>query len=225
MQMKKPLLNILVILLSVSPCVITTLYSQDTIYLVNPSFEDVARKGGEYSAPIRGWHDCGLSAFPGETPPDIHSGFTPFWDVNLLPFEGSTYLGLVVRYNGTYESLSQALQVSLKANTCYFFSAALARSEQYLSATSRTPGKLENFTYPVVLNIWGGNQFCSRAELLATTTPVDHSDWSYYDFIFRPKENVKYITIEAFYNTPIPEAYNGHIMVDALSPITEISCE
>ena len=223
--MKKQLLNIIIIIICVSPCVITPLYSQDTIYLLNPSFEDMPRKGGEYSAAIRGWHDCGSLAFPGESPPDIHPGPTPFWNVNLPPFDGNTYLGLVVRYNDTYESLSQALQVSLKANTCYFFSAVLARSEQYVSATSKSPGKLENFTYPVILNIWGGNQFCSRAELLATTTPVDHSDWSYYDFIFRPKKDVKYITIEAFYNTPIHEAYNGHIMVDALSPITEINCD
>lgn len=142
----------------------------------------------------------------------------------MLPFDGWTYLGLVIRYNDTYESLSQALPSPLKANTCYSFSAALAKSDAYVSATARSI-RPESFTHPAVLNIWGGNQFCSHAELLATTTPVDHSDWSYYDFIFRPKEDFKCITIEAYYDSAMFKPYNGHIMVDAMSPIVEISCE
>lgn len=223
--MKNQLLIILVIILSVYPCMITPLCSQDTIYLLNPSFEDMPRKGGEYSAPIRGWQDCGLSAFPGESPPDIHPTPKPAWEVSMQPFDGWTYLGLVVRYNHTYESLSQALSTPLKANTCYSFSAVLAQNKIYKSATARSTNSLENFVHPAILNIWGGNDLCSHAVLLAKTAPVDHSDWSYYDFVFEPDVDIKFITIEAYYGNEGLKPYNGHIMVDALSPIIKMNCE
>src|SRR4030095_11074801 len=181
--------------------------AQEVIRLQNPSFEDVPRKGGEFSAPIKGWHDCGLAKFPGESPPDIHPVPANAWEVSKDAFDGQTYLGMVVRYNDTYESLSQALTSPIEGGVCYNFSAFLARSEQYKSGTSRSRNELENFVKPAVLQIWGGNSFCDKAELLGESPAVMNSDWKLYKFLFQPQRNYAYITIEAFYKTPILEAY------------------
>ncbi|MEO6130368.1 MAG: hypothetical protein ABIQ02_00875, partial [Saprospiraceae bacterium] len=85
------------------------LIAQEAVMLENPSFEDIPRAGGQSTAPIKGWHDCGLTKFHGETPPDIHPVPTSAWEVSKPAYDGNTYLGMVVRYNDTYESLSQAL--------------------------------------------------------------------------------------------------------------------
>ena len=49
-------------------------------------------------------------------------------------------------------------------------------------------------------------------------------EWLQYKFLLQPKKTHKYITIEAFYKTPILEAYNGHVLVDGLSDIVPIAC-
>ena len=199
-------------------------HAQEVVKLINPSFEDLPRKGGELSAPIKGWHDCGLSKFPGESPPDIHPLPTYAWKVSKQAYDGNTFLGMVTRYNDTYESLSQALSVPLQGGVCYNFTAFVAKSEVYLSATTRRPDTEENFVKPAVLLIWGGNSFCDKAELLGESPPVSNTDWKQYKFLFRPQRTYRYITIEAFYKTPILEAYNGHILLDALSDIVPTKC-
>jgi outer membrane protein OmpA-like peptidoglycan-associated protein len=202
--------------------------AQEKIKLQNPSFEDMPRKGVPGMPSIKGWHDCGLSKFPSESPPDIHPVKNNAWDVALDAYDGISYLGMVTRANDTYESLSQALSTPIMAGVCYSFSAFLVRSDQYRSATSRTQklgtDSLENFVRPAVFLIWGGNYFCDKAELLGESPPVSNDDWMKYQFLFQPQKTHKYITIEAFYKTPILEAYNGHVLVDALSSIVPVDC-
>lgn len=200
------------------------LSAQDVIKLQNPSFEDMPRKGGEFSSPIKGWHDCGLSKFPGESPPDIHPVPANAWEVSKDAYDGMTYLGMVTRYNDTWESLSQALSVPIQGGSCYSFSAFVSRSEQYKSGTTRSRDVPENFVRPSVLLIWGGNFFCDKAELLGESPSVSNTDWKMYKFTFRPQRTHKYITIEAFYKTPILEGYNGHILLDAMSDIVPTDC-
>lgn len=201
---------------------------QQTIRLQNASFEDMPRKGVPGMPGIKSWHDCGLSKFPGESPPDIHPVINNAWEVAVDPIEGNSYLGMVTRANDSYESLSQALTSPIEAGVCYSFSAFLARSSQYRSATSKTQrlgtNELENFVRPSVLLIWGGNYFCDKAELLGESPAVSNETWKKYKFTFQPQKTHKYITIEAFYKTPILEAYNGHVLVDGLSDIVPIEC-
>jgi outer membrane protein OmpA-like peptidoglycan-associated protein len=177
---------------------------------------------------IKAWHDCGLSKFPSESPPDIHPVVNNAWEVAMDPMDGRSYLGMVTRANDSYESLSQALTSPILGGTCYSFTAYLARSSQYKSATSRTQqlgtNELENFVRPAVLLIWGGNYFCDKAELLGESPAVSNETWKKYKFTFQPQKTHKYITIEAFYKTPILEAYNGHVLVDGLSEIVPIEC-
>lgn len=199
---------------------------QDTIYLVNPSFEDRPRKGGEFSDPIKGWHDCGLTIFPGESPPDIHPVPSSAWEVSEPPSDGKTYLGLVARYNDSWESVSQRLSAPLEGGHCYSLEADLCISKQYRSGTRRSKETLENFIQPLVLKVWAGSFFCEKTELLAESTPVDHQDWETYYLDLKPGKNFTYITIEAYYDIKNNRtAYNGHILVDNLSPIIEITCE
>ncbi|MEP6795375.1 MAG: OmpA family protein [Saprospiraceae bacterium] len=198
--------------------------AQEVIILQNPSFEDMPRAGTAYTPAIKGWNDCGLSKFPGETPPDIHPVPSSAWEVSKPAYDGETYLGMVVRYNDTYESLSQALSSPVIGGTCYSFSAFLSKSDQYKSGTTRSNSVLENFIRPAVLQIWGGNSFCDKAELLGESPAIANSDWKLFKFLFHPQQNHKYITIEAFYKTPILEAYNGHVLVDGLSDIVPVEC-
>ncbi|HZV69251.1 MAG TPA: hypothetical protein VFG10_06885 [Saprospiraceae bacterium] len=226
MKTKKSIILTIICFAGFQFCMIHFLSAQDTIYLKNPSFEDLPRAGTSITPSIKGWHDCGRTKFPGETPPDIHP-VVPFnaWSVDMKAYDGETYMGLVVRYNATYESVSQDLKKPLEADKCYSFTAFLARSDAYLSGTARSVSKLENFISPAILNIWGGYNTCDRMELLGQSGPVDHNTWKHYDFIFRPTNDYTYITIEAYYADPDQPTYNGHIMVDNLSPIIEIECK
>lgn len=198
---------------------------QDTIYLNNPSFEDMPRKGGEPPVPIKGWEDCGLTIFPGESPPDIHPVPTAAWQVSKPPFEGRTYLGLVSRFNNTHESLSQELDMRLKAGSCYSISGYVSVSMTYRSPTPRSINKLENFIRPVRFLIAGGHDMCAVEDILVIVGPVENTDWQQFKIEFTPKENYRFITIGTFYDDPNEEPYNGHVLVDGLSPIIEIECK
>jgi outer membrane protein OmpA-like peptidoglycan-associated protein len=199
-------------------------HAQEVIKLQNPSFEDIPRAGSNNQMIIKGWHDCGLSKFPGETPPDIHPVSISAWDVSKPAYDGNTYLGMVTRANDSWESLSQALSVPIVGGTCYSFSAYISKSESYKSPTYRSRDSLENFTRPAVFMIWGGNFFCDKAELLGESPAINNPDWKLFKFTLKPKRTHRYITIEAFYKTPILEAYNGHILVDGMSDIVPIDC-
>lgn len=194
----------------------------DTIRLNNPSFEDTPRRGGESLVGIKGWYDCGKMNFPAESPPDIHPN--GYWKNDLPASDGKTYLGIVVRDNNTYESVSQRLDSALRADKCYSFSINLSRAENYWSPTKLDINTIANYVTPAVLRIWGGSGFCNEQELLAESAPVSNSSWQIFKFEFQPKSNIRYITFEAFYKTPVLFPYNGNILVDGASDIVQIAC-
>jgi hypothetical protein len=209
---------------------ITFLNGQDTIYLNNPSFEDMPRKGVSGMPFIKGWTDCALSRFTGESPPDIHPVKDNAWGVAIKPMDGQTFLGMVTRYNFSWESVGQNLSRELRSGTCYSFSVFLASYGSFTSPTRRSIKQhgsysSERFIQPITLVVWGGINSCDRTEVLATTDPVDHQDWRKYDFILNPTRDYSYITIEAYYSIADTDPYNGNILVDGLSPIIEIPCD
>ncbi len=199
----------------------------DVITLSNPSFEDTPRKGGQVNG-IKGWYDCGILNFPEESAPDIHP--QDFWENTKQASHGETYLGMVVRDNETYESVSQRMSSSMKAGQCYSFSMELSRSSKYLSgsrfALENNGDKSQNYSYttPAVIRVWGGSGYCDTKELLAETVPVRHSEWKTYPFKLSPSFNHKVITIEVYYKVPVLIPYNGHVLVDNCSDIVEINC-
>ncbi|HEX5625805.1 MAG TPA: OmpA family protein [Saprospiraceae bacterium] len=192
------------------------------ILLQNGSFEGIPTC---CQAP-NGWVDCG---FKGETPPDIQPALEafnkPLFTVTKTPFAGSTYLGMVVRENDTYERVSQRLIKPLLKGTCYSFSIYLCRSETYLSASNKMePNNLKQFTEPVILRIWGGEAYCNQKQLLDESGLIENTVWQKYEFEFEPKFDLHYIELEAFYKTPVLFPYNGNILLDEASHMTVIPC-
>ncbi|MCB0596260.1 MAG: OmpA family protein, partial [Phaeodactylibacter sp.] len=136
---------------------------------------------------------------------------------------GSTYLGMVVRDNDTWEAVSQKLSRPLKRGQCYEFSIDLARSELYISL-SRANNEQANYITPAKLRIWGGFGHCDKQFLLDESGMVGKYQWMKYNFKFEPIADFSYITLEAFYETPTLFPYNGNILVDNASPIQPIPC-
>jgi hypothetical protein len=190
-------------------------HAQPTALLLqNPSFED---KPGMGRTP-QGWFYCGAR---GETPPDIHPSLDLF-GVTHPPQEGETYIGMVVRDNGTWEGVSQWLQQPLLAEQCYELTVHAARSPVYESIT-RTTMQLTNFDRPVLLRLWGGNLNCERAELLAVSKPVERSNWLPYTLRFQPKTSYNRLIVEAYY-TSDATPYCGNVLLDNLSPLMPVDC-
>lgn len=210
----------------------------EAIQLKNPSFEDRPHAGrmddftGKRTI-IKDWQDCGQFFFKEETPPDIHPN--DFWDVNLGPSEGDTYVGMVVRKQETWESISQRLNTPIQKNKCYEATLDLARSDNYWSATKETvqnvvstivgTAREVNFTEPAVLRIWGGSGFCNDKQLLWESPPIDNSTWKTFQVSFESKFNHNYITLEAYFKTPTLFPYNGHILLDNISDIKMVPCD
>jgi|JI7StandDraft_1071085.scaffolds.fasta_scaffold207213_1 hypothetical protein len=169
---------------------------QDVVRLDNPSFEGTPQ---DASTPV-GWVACGENSTP-----DILPGY---WGVYNEPSDGTTYLGLITREDGTWESIGQHLRKPLKANECYSFSIDLARASSYAG-----------YDIPVKLQMWGATKKCSRQQLLAETSVVRHTNWKTYNFEFTPKKNFDYIVLEARNANGIYFAYNGNLLLDHCTPI------
>ncbi len=210
---------------------------QDVI-LTNPSFEGRPTQGdSRYQLSLNGWSDCGPLKFPGESPPDIHPN--NYWTnprtgegVDLTPANGNSYIGMVVRKNNTYESITQQLEQPLKQDQCYIFSIDLARELDYWSGISGVPrSDTFRFSTPIVLRIWGSNTPCFATnrdvpQLLGESDPVDYEEWKTTVFSqIKPTKDFRYITLEAFYKTPLFEPYLGHVLVDNASTFVAIDCD
>jgi hypothetical protein len=185
----------------------------ETIVLDNPSFEDYPSHA---QTPDR-WTDCG---FMGESPPDTQPSGT--FGVTKKAFDGETYLGLIVRDNDTWEAVGQKLKTQIVKDSTYSFSLYACRSKFYESKSQRT-GKDASYTTPIIVRIWGGNDYCAKLDLLAESMPVSSTDWQKLDFILKPKRNSGHFVIEAYYPTnKFPQTINGNILIDNASAIVPI---
>ncbi|MDZ7877660.1 MAG: OmpA family protein [Saprospiraceae bacterium] len=180
-----------------------------TIKLDNPSFEDYP---GAAHTP-QGWFDCG---FAGESAPDVQPSGT--FSVNKAAFHGSTYIGMVVRDNNTWEAIGQRLKSPLLKGVTYTFSLYAARSELYMSKSQLT-GKDANYITPATVRIWAGSGYCAKEEMLDETEPVSEGNWKKFTFKFTPKATLSYFMIEGFYKVPTLFPYNGNVLVDNASDI------
>lgn len=178
-------------------CFIATSTSYSQIYLDNASFEGPA----EDATMPTGWHSC-----KDGTTPDIMPG--P-WGVTKEAYEGETYLGLITREDGTWESIEQRLSSPMKYGSCYTFSLWLAHTQKYAG-----------YNLPLKLRIWGSAEKCDRSQLLAETKFIKHQDWRKYEFEFYPKNTINYIVIEAHFADGVYISYKGNILLDDLSEIS-----
>ena len=167
-----------------------TLAAQD-IRLANPSFED---EPADATMPQQ-WSSCKRGSTP-----DILPGY---WGVYMEPTDGETYVGLITREDGSYESIGQKLTSPFLENECYKFTLDIARSNTYA-----------NYNLPIRLRIWGGTTRCSRDQLLMETKTIKHLDWQTYPLQFTAKKTYPYIIIEAYYAKGVYFPYNGNILLD-----------
>jgi outer membrane protein OmpA-like peptidoglycan-associated protein len=191
-----------------------TAQKDNPIVLINPSFEGIPNAG----AIPAGWTNCGPAT---ETPPDTQPGS---FDVGKPASHGNSYLGLVVRDNETWESVSQRLSRPLEVNQCYEFTIDVCKSEIYKSQ-SKTTNQPANYVTPARLLIWGGTGACGKVELLYETSIIQNTRWLTVNVRLHPKKgNYNYIVFEAYYKTPVLFPYNGNVMLDNATPIRTITC-
>lgn len=166
------------------------------IYFDNASFEG----NPEDATMPTGWHHCRDG-----TTPDILPG--P-WNVIKEAYDGDTYLGLISRENGTWESIEQRLSAPMKKGECYQFNLMLSYTKKYAG-----------YDLPLKLRIWGSSSKCGRDQLLAETRFVRHEDWRNYEFDFYPKNDINYVIFEAHFADGVYISYKGNILLDKLSKI------
>ncbi len=178
-------------------CLLFSSTSHAQISLDNPSFEGEAQ---DATMPM-GWLEC-----KDGTTPDILPGH---WGVYTEPSDGDTFMGLITRDNGEWESVGQRLSQPMKSGMCYSVKIDLAHSNTY-----------SGYNQPVCLRIWGGKNRCGRSQLLATSEVVSHTDWVTYEFFLNPKSQVNYIILEAYFpGNHIKKGHKGNILIDNCSEI------
>jgi len=188
--MNKFTLYVFYVLLSFRP---SLLVAQE-IRLANASFEGTP---SDATMPQQ-WNTCQRGSTP-----DILPGF---WGVYLEPFEGGSYIGLITREDGSFESIGQKLSIPFKKNECYKFTAELAHSNVYA-----------NYNLPIRLRIWGAKTRCSKDQLLAETPSIKHIEWKTYPLQFVAEEDFPYIIIEAYYAKGVYFPYKGNLLLDNIS--------
>lgn len=172
-----------------------SLFSQ-TIALDNASFE-----GEPQDATLpQGWFAVELG-----TTPDIMPGI---WGVTRESSEGDTYIGLITREDGSFESIGQRLAAPFEKDMCYKFSLDLARSKTYAG-----------YNFPIRLRIYAGTKKGKRSQLLWSSPTVDEEEWETHEVRFTAKKKYNYIIIEAYFGDGLLFHYNGNILVDGISPI------
>jgi hypothetical protein len=196
--------------------------NSNVIKVANKSFEGKPVIGVSYFN-LSKWKDRGSELFAGETPPDIHP--IGAWGNNMLPTEGASYIGLVMRDNETFESVYQKLLGELIADSCYKFSIDIGRSRIY-SSRSRITDQKTNYIQPTIFRLvsYTHEYNFMKEEVLAYTQPIDYFGWESYDFVIKPKKNVSRIALENYFNPEAKVPYNGHILLDNMSDFTKISC-
>ncbi len=186
----------LIIIILVS-CVSTVILPGQSF--VNPSFEGEPQ---EAFVPV-GWTPCAVN-----TTPDIFPGV---WGVDMDAADGSTYMGLITRSDGSYESVGQRLPVVVEGGECYTFSFFLAKSDTYAG-----------FNEAIRCRIWLGSSSCVREQLIFESDKLEDTDWRKEDIRFKAEKNHQFLIIEAAYPTKSRTA-RGNMLIDGLSSI--IRCD
>lgn len=176
----------------------TTLYAQSAappIYWQNPSFEGEPQ---DATVPI-GWVGCEAM-----TTPDILPGV---WGIYQEANDGDTYVGLITRANGTWESITQRLPRTIEKAECYVFGLDLARGATY-----------SGYNSPLKIRIWGSTDRCSKDQLLYESPLIEHTYWKQYRIEFTAEQPIRYIIFEAFHKEG-KFSYSGNILLDNLTPL------
>ena len=150
-----------------------------------------------------GWHACEAG-----TTPDILPG--P-WGVEIEPYDGETFVGLITRPNGSWEAIGQRFSEPLIDNACYMMSIICAHADTYAGYNSS--GRLRVFL---------GNEKCERAQLILDVKSLLHTEWQSYPIKFVTEQEYNYLIIESYH----PHGYQasaGNILIDKIN--LPVACE
>ena len=192
-------INIKIIVICALCAIVNLIAAQAVCTLNNPSFED---EPADAMVPM-GWFACAQG-----TTPDILPGF---WGVYDDPFEGDSFVGLITRENGTYESIGQRLPNSLSANACYSLNISLSHSAIYAG-----------YDNSIRLRIWGSENKCDKQFLIYESKLIEKLEWQQFKIEFAPDIDLNYIKLEAFISEK-KFSHKGNILIDNISPI--IKCK
>ena len=165
-------------------------------------------------------HDWYYCNFPGDSPPDLHP--MGLYRVRLPAADGKTYVGMVCRDNGSFESIGQHLPTPLEAGSCYLWQGRVARTPRY-QAISRSTLRADDFSAPVRLVFYGGDVACADEHLLGWTDSIAYADWRTQEVVLRVP-----VTSEHLRSGVVPfdsSAANGHVLLDELDPLVPCSCD
>ena len=192
------------------------LAQSDDILLENPSFDGAPGVGMVFGNLPDGWYDCAFQDEPSVDLLPIPGGGS--FQVTKQPLDGKTYLGMVVRNDGTWQMIGQQLKRPLEAGGVYSFSVFMCYSDIYTNIHWYS-GQMTNYATPATLRIWGGKIGCNRQELLATSQVVKNEDWEEFKFTLSPSQNYTHLILEAFYDAQAKSVYNGNLLLDKASAI------
>ena len=192
------------------------------VSLRNGSFESKPRIGQYVSESqelysyylMNNWMDCGSLEFPETSQADIHGSATNYWSTGLNPQHGQSFLGLVTRSDGTYESVGQKLASPLQKDSIYQFSIHLALATTYLSHTQKNTFEKSNFDTPSIFRLLGGNFKCKPNSILAISKPIYNQDWLKYTFTFTPPVDLDYLFLQVHFDQESSFESNGNLMLD-----------
>jgi len=165
------------------------------IALDNASFEGTPQ---DATLP-QGWFACEMG-----TTPDIMPGV---WGVLKEPSDGDTYIGLITREDGSYESIGQRLESPFEKNMCYSFELDLARSKSYAG-----------YNFPVQVRIYAGNRKGKKTQLIWNSPTIKGEEWETFEAKFTAKQKYNYIIIEAYFGEGLLFHYNGNVLIDGITP-------
>jgi hypothetical protein len=175
--------------------ILTGYTSHSQIIIDNTSFE---------GTPADATMPAGWFAGSEGTTPDILPGY---WGVYNEPEDGDSYVGMITRQDGSYESISQRLGGTVEQGSCYSMSLYLAFSDNYTG-----------YNNPIHLRVWISDKKNKRQQLVFTSPKIKSEDWKKYSFDFTPETDKYYIILEAFINEK-PTSHKGNILIDKISPI------
>ncbi|MEL6968930.1 MAG: gliding motility-associated C-terminal domain-containing protein [Bacteroidota bacterium] len=174
-------------------------YTLGAQLVVNGTFSGAI---GTTSLPF-GWVNCDE-----ESSVEIQPGL---WSVNLPPYDGDSYLGMVCRGENelvpnSCEEILRDLSEPLDIDSCYQLEIFLAYAANF---------QVSRFRAPIYLDIYLATEPCLDEPPIASFGPISHTDWRSYTATFTASDRHIIVWLRA--STGGEPFYSGNILADQLS--------
>jgi len=193
----------------------------DSIMLYDKSFEIDSLEGSA-------WIDLG---FWNTTPPDIHVNGEILHEVEIEAEHGSSFLGMVTRANETFEEFGQLLTQPLKKDKKYIIKLSVCHFPGFIATDYL--GNESPFDQPIKIRLKAYKvddiEISKKAVdalgpfLVKDSGIVDNTSWEEITIEISPEHDFDFIIIQAWWDVPIIFPYNGHLLIDYVTNIYEVS--